>query len=264
MFSPESGRMIHPTAIIDSDAILADHVKVGPYSIIGAGVEIGCGTEIKSHVAIHGPTRIGVQNQIYPFSSIGEAPQDKKYDGELTGLEIGDRNIIRESVTFNRGTVSGMGKTVIGSDNLFMAYTHVAHDCRVGDHTIFANAASLAGHVEVGDYAVLGGFTAVHQFVQIGEQSFCGLGSVVTQDIPPYSIASGNRARTRGINKIGLKRKGFTPALIQALHRSFRLLLVSKKARIDVYKELVLLCDQYAEVAAFVNFVKNSQRGIAR
>ncbi len=256
--------MIHPTAIIDSGAILAEDVNVGPYSIIGASVEIGAGTEVKSHVVIGGPTKIGSQNKIFQFASIGDAPQDKKYDGQPTRLEIGDRNIIREYVTFNRGTSTGIGETVIGSDNIFMAYSHVAHDCIVGNHTVFANAASLAGHVEIGDYAILGGFTSVHQFTNIGEKAFCGLGSVVTRDIPPYSTAAGNRARTVGINKEGLRRNGFSPELIRALHLSFRELLKAPGNKETIYKKLQPLCDEFPEVTVFVNFIKNSKRGIAR
>lgn len=256
--------MIHETAIIDPGALLADDVSVGPYTIIGANVEIGSGTEIGPHVVINGPSKIGQKNKIFQFASIGEAPQDKKYAGQPTRLELGDNNIIREYVTFNRGTAEGGGVTSIGNDNLFMAYSHVAHDCMVGSHTVFANAASLAGHVTVGDYSILGGFTSVHQFTDIGEKSFTGLGSVVTQDIPPYSTAAGNRARTIGINKEGLKRKGFSPDLIRALHKSFRGLLKSRVANPEAFEQLKPLCEQYPEVKVFVEFVKNSKRGIAR
>lgn len=255
--------MIHATAIVDAAARLAADVDVGPYSVIGAEVEIAEGTVIGPHVVISGPSRIGRDNRIYQFASVGEAPQDLKYKGEPTWLEIGDRNVIREYVTLNRGTLDGNGKTVIGSDNLFMAYSHVAHDCIVGNQCIFANAASLAGHVEVGDYSTLGGFTSVHQFTRIGTRAFCGLGSVVTQDIPPFSIAAGNRARVVGINKEGLKRKGFSPELIRALHKSFRELLKSSLSKQQAYENLDPLCAQYSEVAEFVDFVRNSQRGIA-
>jgi UDP-N-acetylglucosamine acyltransferase len=263
VFFPGPQYVIHATAIIDSTAKLASDVEVGPYSVIGAQVEIGDGTVISPHVVVMGPCRIGRDNRIYQFASVGEAPQDKKYQGEPTTLEIGDRNVIREYVTINRGTGGGLGKTVIGSDNLFMAYSHVAHDCIVGDHCIFANAASLAGHVEVGDFATLGGFTAVHQFTRVGTRAFCGLGSVITQDIPPFSTVAGDRARVIGINKEGLKRKGFSPELIRALHKSFRDLLRSSGSKQDVYKSLEPLCAEFAEVEAFVNFVKNSKRGIA-
>ena len=255
--------MIHPTAVIDAGARLAEDVEVGPYSVIGDGVEIGAGTVIGPHVVVMGPTRLGRENRIFQFASVGEAPQDKKYRGEPTVLEVGDRNIIREYVTLNRGTDDGHGKTVIGSDNLFMAYSHVAHDCIVGSHTIFANAASLSGHVEVGDYAILGGFTSVHQFTRIGARAFCGLGSVITQDIPPFSTAAGNRARVVGINKEGLKRNGFAPDVIRALHRSFRELLKSSKSKQQAYEVLEPLCVQYPEVRSFVDFVRHSKRGIA-
>lgn len=256
--------MIHATAIVDTQARIADDVEIGAYSVIGAEVEIGAGTVIGPHVVLMGPTRIGRDNRIFQFASVGEAPQDKKYQGEPTRLEIGDRNVIREYVTLNRGTVEGSGKTVIGSDNLFMAYSHVAHDCIVGDYTIFANAASLSGHVEVGDHAILGGFTSVHQFTQIGSKAFCGLGSVVTRDIPPFSTAAGNRARVVGINKEGLKRRGFSPDLIRALHKSFRELLKSTMSKQDAFENLKPLCDKYPEVEEFVSFVRNSKRGIAR
>ncbi len=255
--------MIHATAIVDDSARISDDVEIGAYSVIGAEVEIGTGTVIGPHVVIMGPSKIGRDNRIFQFSSIGDAPQDKKYQGETTWLVIGDRNVIREYVTLNRGTNEGSGKTVIGSDNLFMAYSHVAHDCVVGSHSIFANAASLSGHVEVGDYAILGGFTSVHQFIQIGTRAFCGLGSVVTQDIPPYSTAAGNRARVIGINKEGLKRNGFSPELIRALHKSFRELLKAKGSKQNRFESLEPLCKKFPEVEAFVNFVRNSKRGIA-
>jgi len=255
--------MIHATAIIDSAARLDDDVEVGPYSVIGAGVEIGSGSVVGSHVVIMGPCRIGRDNHIFAFASVGEAPQDMKYNGEPTSLEIGDRNVIREYVTLNRGTVGGNDKTVIGSDNLFMAYSHIAHDCIIGNHCIFANGASLAGHVEVGDYATLGGFVLVHQFSTIGTQSFCGMATVISTDVPPFSTAAGNRARVVGINKVGLKRKGFSDELIRALHKSFRALLKSRVEKQDAYAKLQPLCEQYPEVEEFVNFVKNSKRGIA-
>jgi len=255
--------MIHSSAIVDPGARLAADVEVGPYSVIGADVEIGARTIIGPHVVIMGPSKIGRENRIFQFASIGDAPQDKKYQGEPTSLELGDRNVIREYVTLNRGTDEGNGKTTIGDDNLFMAYSHVAHDCRVGSHTVFANAASLSGHVEVGDYVTLGGFTSVHQFTQIGSRAFCGLGSVVTQDIPPFSTAAGNRARVVGINKEGLRRRGFSADLIRALHKSFRELLKSKLSRQDAFENLRPLCEKYPEVEEFVNFVRNSKRGIA-
>lgn len=255
--------MIHPTAIVDPGARLGDGVAVGAYSIIGDDVEIGPDTVIGPHVVIVGPSMIGRENRIFQFSSIGEAPQDKKYRGEQSRLVIGDRNVIREFVTLNRGTEDDNNETVIGSDNLFMAYTHVAHDCIVGDHTVFANAASISGHVRVGSHAILGGFTSVHQFAQIGAHAFLGLGSVVTQDIPPFTTAAGNRVKVIGINKEGLKRRGFDPDLIQALHKSCRALLKTRGSRQEAFEKLKPLCDKYPEVDEFVNFVKNSKRGIA-
>jgi UDP-N-acetylglucosamine acyltransferase len=256
--------MIHETAIIDEGAKLADDVQIGPYSIIGADVEIGSGTEIGPHVVIKGPTSIGKENRIFQFASLGEVPQDLKFAGERTTLEIGDRNTIREFVTMSRGTIDGISKTIVGCDNLFMAYCHIAHDCIVGNHTVFANAASLAGHVEVGDYAILGGFAAVHQFTIVGRKSLCGIGSVVVQDVPPYSTVAGDRARTIGINKEGLRRKGFSPELIRALHKSFRELLKSRINRTEAFENLKPLCEKYPEVDEFVNFVRNSERGIGR
>ena len=256
--------MIHQTAIIDSSAKIADDVEIGPYSIIGADVEIGAGTWIGPHVVINGPTTIGKENKIFQFSSIGDAPQDLKYAGQATVLEIGDRNTIREYVTFNRGTEEGGGITRIGSDNLFMAYAHVAHDCLVGNNIIFANSSSLAGHVEVGDNVILGGFTLVHQFTRIAPHSFCSMGSAVNRDIPPYVIVSGNYARPRGINKVGLKRRGFSDDLIRAITNTYKLLVRSHKPREEAIQELQPLADQYPEVKAFIEFVVSSERGIIR
>ena len=255
--------MIHASAIIDADARLAADVEIGPYSVIGAGVEIDSGTVIGPHVVVNGPCKIGRDNRIFQFASVGEMPQDKKYNGEPTTLVIGDRNTIRECVTLNRGTTGGIGTTTIGNDNLFMAYSHIAHDCIVGNHCIFANGSSLAGHVEVGDYAILGGFALVHQFTHIGTRAFCGMGSVITRDIPPFSTAAGGRAKVIGINKEGLRRNGFSPELIRALHKSFRELLKSKAPKQDVFKDLEPLCNEYPEVEMFVNFIRNSERGIA-
>ncbi|MFT5657273.1 MAG: UDP-N-acetylglucosamine acyltransferase [Gammaproteobacteria bacterium] len=256
--------MIHKTAIIDEGARIGEGVTIGAYSIIGADVEIGIGTQVSPHVVINGPSSIGEYNKIFQFSSIGEVPQDKKYNGEPTRLVIGDRNVIREYVNMNRGTISGLGETVIGDDNLFMASCHVAHDCIVGNNTVFANFASLSGHVEVGDFAILGGFTAVHQFTQIGRNSLCGLGSVVSQDIPPFCTAAGDRARTIGINKEGLKRIGFSAELIRALHQTFRMLMKSKVPKEEAFQKLQPLCTEYPEVAEFVNFIKESKRGVAQ
>jgi len=256
--------MIHQTAIIDPSAKIADDVEIGPYTIIGADVEIDSGTWIGPHVVINGPTKIGKENKIFQFASLGEQPQDLKYRGQPTRLEVGDRNTIREYVTFNRATEEGGGITRIGSDNLFMAYAHVAHDCQVGNHIVQANSASLAGHVEVGDHAILGGFTLVHQFTRIGAHSFSSMGSAVNRDIPPYVIVSGNYANAIGINKEGLKRRGFSTDSIRAIQNAFKLLVRSRKPREEVMMQVKPLAEQFPEVKAFVDFVEASERGIVR
>ncbi|HEY3487301.1 MAG TPA: acyl-ACP--UDP-N-acetylglucosamine O-acyltransferase [Gammaproteobacteria bacterium] len=256
--------MIHPTAIIDAKAKIAADVEIGPYSIIGAHVEIGAGTRIGPHVVIKGPTRIGRDNQIFQFASLGDATQALGQEPEKGVLEIGDRNIIREYATMNRGSSSSTGVTRIGNDSLFMAYTHVAHDCVLGDHIIFSNAATIAGHVEIGDYAILGGFTAVHQFVRIGAHSFSGFSAAINRDVPPYVIVSGNHASAYGINKEGLKRRNFPADTIRALHKAYMTLVKSRQKREDAIKALEPLISQYAEVAAFVEFIQQSQRGIVR
>ncbi len=256
--------MIHPQAIIDPAASIAADVEIGPFCVIEADVEIGAGTRIGSHTVVRGPTRIGRDNRLFSFSSIGEAPQDLKYDGEPTRLELGDRNTIREYVTLNRGTVEGGGVTRIGSDNLFMAYTHVAHDCTVGDQTVFANAASLAGHVEVGDWSILGGFTCVHQFCRIGAHSFSGLGTVITRDVPPFVTVAGNHARPYGLNRNGLKRRGFDPAVIRALHRCYRLLVKTRSPDDEARQEVDALAAEHPEVRQFRDFIAEGQRGIVR
>ena len=256
--------LIHKTAIIDAKACLAEDVTVGAYSIIGPEVEIDAGTDIAPHVVINGPTRIGKNNKIFQFASIGDAPQDLKYAGEPTRLEIGEHNIIREYVTINRGTVADQGVTRIGDRNLFMAYAHVAHDCTIGSQTIFANAASLAGHVTVGDYATLGGFSCVHQFTTIGPYSFSGLGTVINRDVPPYVITAGNHAVAYGINKTGLRRHGFSPEVVAMLHKAFRLLIKSHVPRAEAMQQVTPLVQKCTEVAQFVAFIQNSQRGVVR
>lgn len=256
--------MIHESAIVDAGARLADDVEIGPFCVIGADVELGSGTRVGAHTVIYGPTSIGRNNRIFSFSSIGEQPQDLKYAGEPTRLEIGDGNTIREFVTMNRGTVGGGGVTRVGDDNLFMAYTHLAHDCIVGSHTVFSNAASLAGHVEVGDWVILGGFTSVHQFTHIGEHSFAGLGTVITRDVPPYVTVAGNHARPYGINKNGLKRREFAPDAIRALHRAYMVLVKARQVSDEAKGEVEQLAGEFAEVRRFVDFVRSSERGIVR
>ncbi len=213
---------IHPTAVVDRRAALAGDVEVGAYSLIGPHVTIGAGTRVASHVVIEGRTTIGERNRIAAFNAIGGDPQDKKYAGEPTRLEIGDDNVIREYGTYNVGTEQGGGVTRIGDDNWIMAYVHVAHDCIVGDHTIFANKAQIAGHAEVGDWAILGGDTGVHQFVRIGAHAFTGIGTMLRQDVPPYVMVSGDPAAPHGINVEGLKRRGFGAEAIAALRTAYK------------------------------------------
>ncbi|MEW5756644.1 MAG: acyl-ACP--UDP-N-acetylglucosamine O-acyltransferase [Pseudomonadota bacterium] len=256
--------MIHPTAIIDPSARLAPDVKVGPYSIIGADVEIGAGSVIGPHVVIQGPTRIGRENRIFQFASVGDIPQDKKYAGEPTTLIIGDRNTIRECCTINRGTVQDRGTTQIGSDNWIMAYVHIAHDCIIGDKIILANNASLAGHVRVDDYAILGGFTLVHQFCQIGAHCFTAMNSVISKDVPPYLMVSGHMAQPHGLNTEGLKRRGFSPEALNALKRAYKL-LYRENLTIDQAKAAINeLAQSHAEVAVMSEFLERITRGIVR
>lgn len=256
--------MIHQTAIIDSKAKLAANVSVGPWSYIGADVEIGEGTVISSHVVIKGPTKIGKNNKIFQFSSIGEECQDKKYAGEPTRLEIGDNNIIRESVTIHRGTVQDNSLTKIGSGNLLMAYVHIAHDCMVGDNNILANNATLAGHVHVGDFAILGGFTGVHQFCKIGSYSFCGVGSVVVKDVIPYLMAAGQNAVPHGMNTEGLRRKGYSAEAISALKKAYKIIYRQGLTLAAAQQELNELAKEEPSVQLIVDFLQDSSRGIIR
>ncbi len=256
--------MIHPTALVDESAKIAKDCEIGAYSIIGPDVEIGEGTWVGPHVVINGPSVIGLANKIFQFASLGDAPQDLKYAGESTRLEIGDNNIIREYVTMNRGTVNGGGVTRIGSNNLFMGYTHIAHDCQIANNTVFSNGASLAGHVEVGDFAILGGFTLVHQFSYIGAHSFTGMGTAVNRDIPPFVMASGNHASAVGINKNGLKRRGFSEEAIGALHKAFMHLIKQRGSRQQALEQIGDLADRFPEVKQFVDFIQHSKRGVVR
>jgi len=256
--------VIHPNAIVDVSANIADDVAIGPFCYIGPNVEIGSGTVIESHVVIKGPTTIGRDNHIFQFASIGEQPQDLKYNGEPTRLEIGDRNTIREYVTLNRGTAGDEAVTKIGNDNLFMISSHVAHDCHIGNNVIMANSASLAGHVSVGDYAILGGFTTVHQFSRIGAHCFSGFASAVDRDILPYFTVAGNRAKAFGINKEGLKRRGFTAESIKALQKAFKILVKSKHSHKEAIEHLTVLAQDHAEVQNLLNFISESNRGWIR
>ena len=256
--------MIHASAIIDPSAIIADDVEIGAFTIIGEKVEIGSGSWIGPHVVLSGPTKIGKNNKIYQFASIGDAPQDLKYEGEDTVLEIGDNNTIREYCTMNRGTPGGGGITKIGDNNLFMAYTHVAHDCQIDNHTIFSNAASLAGHVTISDYVILGGFTLVHQFTTIGEYSFSGMGTAINRDVPPYCIVSGSMAKAFGINKNGLKRHNFSDETIKSLHKVFKLLIKAKGSRQDNIAKAEEIAKTSDEVQNMLQFITNSKRGVVR
>lgn len=256
--------MIHSTAIIHPGAKLGAGVSVGPYSIIGEYVEVGENTTIGPHVVISGHTRIGCDNRIFQFCSIGEVPQDKKYAGEPTRLEIGDRNTIREFCTFNLGTAQDVGVTRLGDDNWIMAYVHIAHDCQVGNRTTFANNAQLAGHVHVDDWAVLGGYTGVHQFCRVGAHSMTAVGTVVLQDIPPFVMAAGNTASPFGINAEGLKRRGFSPDALMALKRAYRTLyksgLMLDEARAKLEEEV----KAHPEIQPILDFLTVSKRGIIR
>lgn len=256
--------MIHSSAVIDPSAIIADDVTIGPFSVIGPDVEIGAGCVIESHAVIKGPTKIGIGNHIFQFSSVGEMPQDLKYNGEPTTLEIGDRNTIREYVTINRGTVDDNGVTRIGNDNLFMISSHVAHDCQIGDHVILANAVALAGHVHIGDHAILGGYTTVHQFTHIGAHSFSGFATAIDRDVLPYFTIAGNRARAYGINKEGLRRRGFSKESIRALQETYKILIKSEKSHKAAMESVRELAREYPEVQHVADFIDKSERGWIR
>jgi UDP-N-acetylglucosamine acyltransferase len=256
--------LIHPTAIIDSRAELADDVEIGAYSIIGADVKIASGTVVGPHVVVKGPTSIGRDNHIYQFASIGEDPQDKKYAFEVTCLEIGDRNTIREFTSMHRGTKQDQGITRIGSDNLFMAYTHVAHDCVIGDHVIMANGASLAGHVHLNSHAILGGFTLVHQFTQIGQYSFAAMGSAITQDIPPFIMVGGKPTRPHGINSVGMERNGISAEDIRLIRKAYKTIYKMNLRLEDAIEQMEDMAGDSKQVSDMVSFLRNVTRGILR
>ena len=256
--------MIDARAIVSPEAELAADVAVGPFSIIGPQVRIGPRTVIGPHVVVNGPTRIGADNHVYQFASIGDAPQDKKYHGEPTQLVIGDRNVFREGCTINRGTTHDKGVTSIGSDNLFMAYAHVAHDCVVGDHIVFANNASLAGHVEIGDWVILGGLSAVHQFCKVGAHAFVAGAAIVLRDVPPYVMVAGNPARPHAVNVEGLRRRGFNAEQIRAIREAYRILYRSDLRLAEAVEQLAPLATQHAEIRAFVDFIHTATRSLVR
>ena len=256
--------MIHPTALVDKRARLGANVSVGAYTVIDGDVEVGEGTTIGHHNVITGHTRIGRDNRIFHFCSIGEANQDKKYKGEPTRVEIGDRNTIREYVSINRGTVQEQGVTTVGHDNWIMGYCHIAHDCEVGSHTVFANNATLAGHVSIGDWTILGGFVGVHQFVKVGAHVMAGISSVVTQDVPPFVMIAGNPCAPFGINAEGLKRRGFTPENLAALKRAYKTLYKSGLTLGEARAELERQAASDAHVGEMAAFLATATRGILR
>ncbi len=255
---------IDQRAVIDPAARLGENVSVGPFSIIGPDVEIDEGTWIGPHVVINGPTTIGKDNRIFQFASVGEIPQDKKFHDERSRLEIGDRNTIREFVTINRGTEDGGGITKIGSDNWFMAYIHIAHDCILGNNIIMANAASLAGHVRIDDFAILGGFTLVHQFCAIGSHAFCGMGSAISKDVPPYIMVNGNPAHPHGLNVEGLKRMKLDKETMSGLREAYKIIYRGGHTTKEATTHLSGLSQTCKEVSEMVAFIQNSQRGILR
>ncbi|MDB5763551.1 MAG: UDP-N-acetylglucosamine acyltransferase [Herminiimonas sp.] len=259
---------IHPTAIVDPKAALDSSVEVGAYSIIGPHVTIGAGTKIGPHVVIDGHTSIGRDNTFFQFSSIGAAPQDKKYGGEPTRLEIGDRNTIREFCTFNRGTVQDAGVTRLGNDNLILAYVHLAHDCQVGSNTIFSNNATLAGHVHIGDWVILSGFAAIHQFCKIGAHAFVGMNTSLTQDVPPFVLLSGNPATAHGINVEGLKRRGFTREQVRDIRNAYKLIyksnLTLNEAKIALAEEEAGAPESAVYLRMIREFLDSATRGIVR
>ncbi|MEM7350492.1 MAG: acyl-ACP--UDP-N-acetylglucosamine O-acyltransferase [Acidobacteriota bacterium] len=256
--------MIHPTAVVDPQAQLADDVQVGPYAIIGAGVEIGAGTRVDAGAQIQGPTRIGEENHLYPYACVGFDPQDLKFRGEDTRLEIGARNQFREHCTVHRGTGKGGGLTTIGDDNLFMVFTHIAHDCHVGNRTIFSNNGTLAGHVEVADDALVGAFSSVHQFCRIGRHAYIGGYSVITRDALPFVKTVGVKPACYGVNRIGLERKGFSTDALEPLEAAYRILVRSKLNTAQALDRLRQELGEEPEVAYIVEFVAQSQRGVIK
>ena len=256
--------MIDARAIIAPEAQLAPDVTVGPFSIVGPHVRIGARTVIGPHVVVNGPTTIGEDNRIFQFASIGDAPQDKKYRGEPTRLVIGDRNVFRESCTINRGTSHDKGVTTIGSDNLFMAFSHVAHDCVIGNNTVFANSVAMGGHVEVGDWVILGGLTAIHQFIKIGAHAFLGGGAILSRDVPPYVMVAGNPAVPHGVNAEGLKRRGFGEEQIRHIREAYRIIYRSDLKLSDALARLTELAAEQPEIQAFVDFIHASTRSLVR
>ncbi|MBE5314368.1 MAG: acyl-ACP--UDP-N-acetylglucosamine O-acyltransferase [Xanthomonadales bacterium] len=255
---------VHPSAVIHAGAKLGEGVEVGPFCVIGDEVEIGAGTRIDSHVVIHGPTRIGRDNRIHSFAAIGGEPQDKKFRGERCELVIGDRNLIREFVTINRGTADDQGITSIGDDNWIMAYVHIAHDCRIGNQNTFANAASMAGHVHIGDQVILGGFSLIHQFCKVGDHAFTAMGASVNRDVPPYVMVAGEYAQPRGINAEGLKRRGFSAERIAAIKRSYRTLYMAGLPLAEARAKIAEEAGESDDLKRLLDFIDGSTRSLIR
>ncbi|MBD8635018.1 acyl-ACP--UDP-N-acetylglucosamine O-acyltransferase [Stenotrophomonas sp. 169] len=257
--------LIHPTAVIDPSAKLADGVRVGAFTLIGADVEIGENTEIGPHCSIHGPTRIGRDNRFIGHAAIGGEPQDKKYNAEKTELVMGDRNVIREFVTINRGTGGGGGITTVGDDNWMLAYTHVAHDCHVGSHCVFSNNTTLAGHVTVGDHVIISGFAGAHQFCRIGAHAFLGMGALTNGDVPPFTmVGSDSLGRPRGINSEGLKRRGFDAERIASIKRAYRTLYVAGLPLAEAKVQLAEQARSSEDVKALLEFIEQAERPLLR
>jgi UDP-N-acetylglucosamine acyltransferase len=255
---------VHPTAIVDSRAELDSSVEVGPYCFLGAGVKIGKESKIHSHAVIQGRTTLGEGNEVFPFATIGSIPQDLKYKGEPSELLIGNRNTIREYVSLNPGTVGGGMVTRVGDRNLLMMYCHIAHDCIIGSHNVIANGATLGGHVIIEDFVIVGGLVGIHQFVKIGTGAILGAGSMVSKDVPPYCNATGDRARLRGLNVEGLKRRGFQKSVIEAIHKAYRIAFQSRLKTDDALNKIRREMASIPEVERFVSFIANSQRGVCR
>jgi UDP-N-acetylglucosamine acyltransferase len=256
--------LIDPRAVVDPGAEIAEGVEIGPFAVIGPGVRIGAGSRVGSHAVIKGPTTLGRDSRVFQFASIGDAPQDRKYAGEPTRLEAGDRNVFREFCTINRGTVGGRGVTTIGDDCLFMAYSHVAHDCSVGSHCIMSNCTALAGHVQLGDWVILSGYSAIHQFCKIGAHAFLANNAAVTRDVPPYLLVAGSPAEPKGINSEGLKRRGFDAAAIASIKNAYRILYRSGLKLAEATEQLRALVPTQPELAPFVDFLAVSERSIIR
>ena len=256
--------MIDPRAIVDPGAEIGKGVEIGPFAVIGAGVTIGAGSWIGPHAVVKGPTTLGRETKVFQFASIGDAPQDRKYAGELTRLVVGDRNVFREFCSINRGTAGGRGETRIGDDCLFMAYSHVAHDCIVGSHCIMSNCTALAGHVELGDWVILSGYAGIHQFCKVGSHAFLANNAAVTRDVPPYLLVAGSPAEPKGVNSEGLKRRGFDAAQIANIKNAYRIFYRKGRKLAEATQQLRALAPDQPEIAPFVDFLAASERSIIR